>query len=115
MTKGNLIFTLRDDWTFGGQTYKQGSLLAFPLKGFLADRVMRKVAVLYAPDAHSTVESVSTGRDAVYASIFSNVTGSIHVFTPGEAWSDKTLALPARRLDHGGHGRRLGARGALHL
>ncbi len=94
MTKGNLIFTLRDDWTFSGQTYKQGSLLAFPLKGFLADRVMRKVSVLYAPDAHSTVDSVSTGRDAVYASVFNNVTGSIHAFTPGEAWSDKTLSLP---------------------
>ena len=34
--------------------------------------------VLYAPDAHSTVDDVATGRDAVYASIFDNVTGTIH-------------------------------------
>ena len=95
MTKGYVIFTLRDDWNFDGQTYKQGSLLAFPLKGFLADHVMHKVGVLYTPDTRSTVESVAVGRDAVYASIFSNVTGSIHVFKPGAvAWSDAKLALP---------------------
>ena len=94
MTKGNLIFTLRDDWSFGGQTFKQGALLAFPLAGYLADRVMRRIGVLYAPDAHSTVDTVATGRDAVYASVYSDVTGGIHVFTPGVTWTDATLALP---------------------
>ena len=95
MTKGSLIFTLRDDWSSGGLTFRQGSLLAFPLEGFLIDHVMRKVEVLYAPDAHSTVDSVAAGRDAVYASINRDVTGSVHVFRRGkDGWSDVRLDLP---------------------
>jgi len=38
---------------------------------------------------------VSPGRDAVYASIFENVIGSVHAFRPGtNEWSDQRLALP---------------------
>jgi len=39
---------------------------------------------------------VSTGRDAVYASIYDNVTGSIHAFRlAGANWTDTKLDLPA--------------------
>ncbi len=90
-TGGNLILTLREDWL----GFKKGSLLAFPLHAFLKTRKMPKVALLAAPDAHSTIDSVSTGRDAVYASLFHDVTGSIHVFRPAKrGWSDTALDLP---------------------
>ena len=90
-TKGNLILTLREDW----MSFKKGSLLAFPLHAFLKTHKMPRIALLAAPDAHSTIESVSTGRDAVYASLFHDVTGSVHVFRPAKgAWSDTALDLP---------------------
>jgi prolyl oligopeptidase len=97
-SQGNLIFTLRDDWTPPGGTeaIKKGSLVAFPVKPFVMQKMLPVFTVLYTPDARSTVDQVSTGRDAVYASIYNNVIGSVHVFRPGAdgKWSDTKLDLP---------------------
>jgi len=94
MTRGNLIFTLRDDWQVGATTYMQGSLLAFGLRDFLAHKGT-KIALLAAPDAHGTIDSVQPGRDAVYAALYHDVTGSVHVFRPAaKGWSDTALDLP---------------------
>jgi len=95
---GNVIFTLRDDWTPpGGSLIKKGALVAFPLTPFVKLKMLPTFAVLYTPDAQSSVDGVATGRDAVYASINHDVTGSIHVFRPGAdgAWTDTRLELPA--------------------
>jgi prolyl oligopeptidase len=97
VTNGNLIFTLRDAWTPpGGKPIAQGALVAFPVKPFVMQKMLPAFAVLYTPNERSTVSDVSTGRDAVYASIFENVTGSIHEFRPGAngAWSDTKLNMP---------------------
>ena len=52
--------------------------------------------LLYAPGPRNTVDSVSAGRDAVYAAIYDNVTGSVHAFRPKAdgTWIDAKLALP---------------------
>ena len=93
--KGNLIFKLRHAWDANGTTYKEGSLIMFPLREFLNTHRMPKIALLAAPDAHSMVDTVATGRDAVYAAIYRDVTGSIHAFRPGKhGWSDSVLDLP---------------------
>jgi len=94
ITRGQMIVTLRDDWK--EKNLKQGSLLAFDILSFIKTKKMPKIAVLYVPDSHGTVESVATGQDAVYAAIFENITGSIHAFRPGDKgkWSDTKLALP---------------------
>src|SRR5579862_2897028 len=90
-TKGNLILTLREDW----MGHVKGSLIAFPLHEFLKTHKMPAVAPLAATDAHGTIDSVQPGRDAVYASVFHDVTGSVHVFKPVSGkWSDTTLDLP---------------------
>jgi prolyl oligopeptidase len=102
MQNGSLIFTLRDNWTPpGGTPIPKGSLVAFPLEAFLKNKAAR-FEILYTPDARSSVDEVSTGRDAVYASIYSNVTGAIHVFKPGKdgKWSDTVLALPSAGSTH---------------
>src|ERR1700761_775244 len=96
VTNGYLIFTLRDAWTPpGGKPIAQGSLVAFAVKPFVMQKMLPKFDVLYTPNERSTVGEVSTGRDAVYASIFENVTGSVHEFKPsGDAWGDTKLAMP---------------------
>ena len=98
VTNGNLLFTLRDAWTPPGSAaaFPQGSLVAFAVKPFAIQKMLPKFTLLYAPNAHSTVGTVSTGRDAVYASVFENVTGSIHAFHPRKdgSWSDVILDLP---------------------
>jgi prolyl oligopeptidase len=97
VTQGQLVFTLRNDWTDAGRTFKQGSLLAFDIVAFVKTKTMPPVSLLYAPNVHSTVDTVAAGRDVVYASVFENITGSIHAFKPGAngLWSDTKLALPA--------------------
>jgi len=95
---GNVIFTLRDDWTPpGGSLIKKGALVAFPVAPFVKLKMLPAFAVLYTPDAKSSVDEVVTARDAVYAAINHDVTGSIHVFRAGAdgAWTDTRLELPA--------------------
>ncbi|HEX3673771.1 MAG TPA: prolyl oligopeptidase family serine peptidase [Rhizomicrobium sp.] len=103
-TRGNLIFTLRDDWTPPGATdaFRKGSLIAFPVASFARTGAMPVFTGLYVPDARSSIDEVSAGRDAVYASIYNNVTGSIHVFKPGKdgRWSDTKLDLPGGGSTH---------------
>lgn len=98
VTNGNLIFTLRDAWTPPGATaaLPQGALVSFAVKPFALQKMQPKFALLYAPNEHSTVSDVSAGRDAVYASVFENVTGSIHAFHPAKdgSWNDEKIALP---------------------
>ena len=91
---GNLIFTLRDDWTpAGGSAIAHGTLLAFRVRGPTSGN---GISVIFTPDAHSSVDEVATGRDAVFASIYRDVTGSVHTFRQGAdgRWSDSTLPLP---------------------
>jgi prolyl oligopeptidase len=90
-----LLFTLRDDWQPPqGTLIPKGSLVAFERTG--------GVSVLFTPDAHSAIDEVSAGRDAVYASIYHDVTGSVHVFRPRTdgTWSDSALALPRGGSTH---------------
>lgn len=92
-----LLATLRSAWTPPGQAkIAQGSLIAFPLKSFLDTSELPRVDVLYTPGQRISIERVAIGRDAVYASIYSNVVGSIHAFhrDSAGAWHDTELALP---------------------
>ncbi|MBV9904383.1 MAG: S9 family peptidase, partial [Alphaproteobacteria bacterium] len=98
VTQGNLIFTLRDAWTPPGANaaFPQGSIVAFLVKPFVMRKMPPRFTLLWSPDEHSTAETVRAGRDAVYAAIYRDVTGSAHAFRPlkGGKWSDTTLVLP---------------------
>jgi prolyl oligopeptidase len=100
---GKLIFTLRDDWTApDGKSIVKGSLVAFPVMPFVKNKMLPQFAVLYTPDARSSVNDVVATRDAVYASIYRNVTGSVHVFRsgPNGDWSETKLDLPGGGSTH---------------
>jgi len=94
----NLIFTLREDWTpAGGTRIARGALIAYAL-----DAARAPVSVLFTPDSRSSIDEVDCGRDAVFASIYQDVTGSVHAFRPGPdgRWSDAVLPLPAGGSTH---------------
>ena len=92
---GQILFTLRNDWTPpGGKKIAKGALVGFALKDASAKR-LPPVAVLYAPGPRSSIDGVATGRDAVYASIYDNVVGTVHAFRFADGkWTDKKLDLP---------------------
>jgi prolyl oligopeptidase len=95
---GQLIFTLRDDWTPPkGTPIAKGSLIAYRVLAPGQASAAAPVTVLFTPDAHGSIDEVATGRDAVYAAVYHDVTGSIHAFRPQPDghWSDTVLALPA--------------------
>jgi len=95
VTRGQLIMTLQNAWTVGGRTVGKGALVAFPVLAFERSGSAQPVTVLYTPGPHAMIDEVSAGRDAVYASVYEDVTGSIREFRPGQSgWSDVRLALP---------------------
>jgi prolyl oligopeptidase len=103
MLHRSLIFTLREDWVpSGGAMIKKGSLIAISVVT-LGSNEIGPVDVLYTPGPRASVEEVSVGRDAVYASIFDNVVGSIHAFrfdSAKGAWTDTKLDLPPAGSTH---------------
>jgi prolyl oligopeptidase len=98
VTGGYLIFSLRDPWmpVGGKRLYAPGSLLAFAVAPFV-EQHRAHFSLLAAPGAKSMIDSVAAGRDAVYAAVFTNVTGQIHEFRPGDdgKWTDAALSLPS--------------------
>ena len=99
----NLIFTLREDWTPpGAAPITKGSLIAYRVPEGGQAGAGASVAVLYTPDARSAIDEVAAGRDAVYASVYHDVTGSIHVFRSDAdgVWRHTTLTLPASGSTH---------------
>lgn len=96
VTRGELLATLQDDWHLAGRTIPAGSLIALPVHEREQNTTPAAVQVLFTPDAHAMIDEVSAGRDAVYASVYQDVTGSIHEFRPGQgSWRDERLKLPA--------------------
>ena len=97
VTQGALIFKTREAWIPKGETraFAPGSLIAFAVAPFIAGKAPHFVP-LATPGPHSTIETVATGRDAVYAAIFTNVTGTVHEFSPHAdgRWSSHQLPLP---------------------
>jgi len=103
VTGGQLVFITRDDWTPPkGKPIAQGSLVAFNVQDFGEKNAKPEYRVLFTPNARGAIEDVSAGRDAVYAAIFENVTGSIHEFKRdgSNAWSNTTLDLPKGGSTH---------------
>ena len=104
VTHDQIVATLQDDWNRGGHLFPAGALIALDATQLLRDDRSdgadeggggAAVTLLYAPGAHAMIDEVSAGRDAVYASIYENVTGSIHAFRLVRgAWTDERLALP---------------------
>ena len=98
MTGGRLILLLRDDWRPPGSatTFTRGSLVSYDLDALVRQWRAPQVQLLYAPGPHDAIGDVSAGRDAVYAAIYRNVTGSVIAFRYRAAkWTQETLALPA--------------------
>jgi prolyl oligopeptidase len=95
--KGQLLFSLREDWTApNGGKFKRGALYAVPLDELVKTRVLPKAAALYVPGPRASLEDVETGRDAVYLALLNNVVGEVRAFRLKDGrWTDKKLNLPA--------------------
>lgn len=87
--KGQVLFTLRLEWTApDGVTYPQGALLAFSVDEWKSTGQIGKIATLFTPTDRTAIDSVATTKDRVFVSVLDNVRGRIYSHSfDGAAWS----------------------------
>ncbi len=94
---GQAVYSLKEDWTSAkGTVFHNGAVIAFDLKAALADPAYLEPTLLFMPDDHQSVESISQTKNRVVLSILSNVTGEVRSFaySAKAGWSSKELGLP---------------------
>jgi prolyl oligopeptidase len=91
--KDRMLVSLRTDWSVGGKTYRQGSLLATGLDPFLRGR--REFEVLFEPTERTSLEGVKSTRDSLLITTLDNVRGKLTALTPApNGWNREEIALP---------------------
>jgi prolyl oligopeptidase len=92
--RGEMIFTIEQDWTIGGKTWKSGALLSMP-----AAEVARSVPVireLLVPGPRDSIDDVATARSGVLVTSYSNVRGrALRFGFDGKQWTSTQVPLPA--------------------
>ncbi|MBI2248464.1 MAG: S9 family peptidase [Brevundimonas diminuta] len=95
-----LIFSPEQAWSFDGQDYAAGSLVAMPM-GVLGDvrqsiRIDAKTATIFAPGARQSLQDVRVFEDSIVAVIADNVVGTLKRFTPGVGgWTAADIPVSA--------------------
>ncbi|KIS28746.1 prolyl oligopeptidase [Arthrobacter sp. SPG23] len=75
-----LLFRPQGDWAVDGTTYPAGSLLAAKFEDYLAGS--RELAVLFTPDAHTSLQSWSWTRNFLLLNLLRDVSSEIRVLDP---------------------------------
>ncbi|MFE4837664.1 prolyl oligopeptidase family protein [Arthrobacter sp. NPDC056691] len=84
-----LLFRPQRDWTVNGTTYAAGSLLAADFQAYLAGG--RAITVLFAPDAHTSLQSWSWTRNFLLLNLLKDVSSEIRVLDAADSWSSSPL------------------------
>ncbi|MCA1494390.1 S9 family peptidase [Ensifer sp. NBAIM29] len=94
--KGQAIYWLKSDWTSAkGTVFRNGAIIAFDLKGALADPAHVEPLVLFMPNEHQSVAGTTQTKNRLVLSILSNVTSEVRSFDFGKGgWTSFKLALP---------------------
>ncbi len=94
-----LIVTIEQEWTIGGRTYPNGSLLAIPLAS--ATAAAPAIEVIFTPSARQSIEEVQATRDGVLVAGFDNVRGRLQRFAfANGAWRGEQIQLPPTGVVH---------------
>jgi prolyl oligopeptidase len=87
------IFSLRTDWTVGGTTHPQGSLLAIDIDDLLQGRT--GFTTLFEPSERVSLGAVTTTSDRVLIVTLDNVRSRLWRLAPsGDQWSREEITLP---------------------
>lgn len=90
---GQLLVSLKSDWTIGADTYPQGALVAGQLEDFLGETPA--LAMVIQPDERSSIESVATTRNTVLVNVLEDVISHLVRFThDDEGWHRQELDVP---------------------
>ena len=91
---GWLIITLNTDWQAGNSIYPAGALVATDFVAFQQGE--RHFTLLFTPDAHTTLQGLSSTRDHLLLNVIRDVVGIVDVLKiENERWQRvETLAFP---------------------
>ncbi|MBI1399860.1 prolyl oligopeptidase family serine peptidase [Hyphomonas sp.] len=94
--KGQLLFSLQQDWTPEGRgAFKAGDLVAFNLEDFLKKRQLPKVELAFRPSATQAVDGVAVAKGAALLAISDNVVGKVLRLEPSASgWTTAPIELP---------------------
>ena len=91
--RDRLLLSLRSDWTVGGRTYREGSLLAAEMKDLL--RGQHRLEVLFEPSARVSLAAVGNTRDRVLLQTLDNVKSRLSALSPnGPGWNRTEIPTP---------------------
>ncbi|MBV9995969.1 MAG: S9 family peptidase [Caulobacteraceae bacterium] len=82
LAAGQLIFSVLEDWSFGGRAFKAGSLVAASPDALAGSAPAPPPALLFEPGPRQSVEQTAVSAHHVVAAIYDNVRGGLSVFTP---------------------------------
>ncbi len=86
--EGAVITLLREDWSYRGVTYLQGTVVALDLETMVAER-------LYEPGPRDAVSDVRAGSRSIFITRLENVANKVTVLTrSSDDWVREELALP---------------------
>jgi prolyl oligopeptidase len=85
-----LLFRPQGDWTLNGRTYAAGSLLAAKFEDYLAGS--RELAVLFTPEAQTSLQSWSWTRNFLLLNLLRDVSSEIRVLDPERPGTDSAWA-----------------------
>ena len=96
---GRLVFSPDQAWSFDGQEYAAGSLLALPLAVLGETRldilIGRDSAVVFQPTARQALQGVAVLSDAIVAAVTDNVAGRLMQFRPAaQGWTASSITVP---------------------
>ena len=93
MLNGQLLVDLKSDWQVGGETFRQGTLVAGPMASFEAGEP--ELSIVYQPGERSSITAVSTTESTVLVNVLDNVVSRLLRFTYGEnGWEQQALEVP---------------------
>jgi len=94
--KGQLILSLKQDWTPDGSstTFKSGDLVSFDMQHWLQNNKIGAVQLVYQPDERATLDGVSITASKLVINLLENVVNNIYVYDFDGNWQHNKLALP---------------------
>ena len=89
-----MILQLVSDWTVGGRTFRQGSVVSADLDDYLAGE--RAVELVVEPGERSTINGIATTRDHLIVNELTDVQGRLSRYSyEGGRWRSEPIETPA--------------------
>ena len=95
LVDGKLLLSLNQDWSTGGKSFTQGSLVSVNLASARVNPNNLAAQLVYVPGPRESLDGVSVTKNRIVLTIYQNVRGRAFVYSPsGAGWSTQRLDLP---------------------